>query len=275
MDSSDNAFPKLPGDHRAIFEAYSSHNAGKLVHTENTVTAVLLEEYPSYDVTSTTCNLTNFAKAGRAVATIAEDVHPTLRTIGFKAGSRFNADGTPSGTLQDSVTFARYNYDWHGHRFLVFEIDGQNGTMGRCDDRRWYVLSHFDGESGRNTAHAHVEELLLAVGIWGEENHDEVWVFDHGQWTKDKALWKVVQGSKWEDLVLDEGTKSSIMRDVVGFFDAKHLYNDLGTPWKVSYRVTWSSDHCCFGYTLINHVFSEDCCFMVHREMERLQLRKR
>lgn len=35
-------------------------------------------------------------------------------------------------------------------------------------------------------------------------------------------------------MVLDEGMKIAIMKDVVGFFDAKDVYAEFEAPWKVS-----------------------------------------
>ena len=59
------------------------------------------------------------------------------------------------------------------------------------------------------------------------------WVYDQGPWTKDKELWQAVQGSQFEDVILDEAIKRAIIRDVIGFFDAKKDYLEFGTPWKV------------------------------------------
>jgi transitional endoplasmic reticulum ATPase len=258
------------GDPHAIYGAYCAHSSGLRTHTESLIQSALLEQYPSHFLTSTVCDLTKYAKAGHATATIADDKHPTLRTVAYEAGTRRKADGIPSGTLKETISFGQYNYDWQGHNFHVFVIDGQNSIMSQCD-RRWYVLIPFDKEEGRQAARKIADALLLAVGTWEEQNHNEVWVYDQGWWKKDKELWRVVQGSKWEEVILDEGTKAAIMRDVVGFFDAKDMYYELGTPWKVS-NSYFSGQCCCV--LLISPPLSEDSSFMARPGMERLQLRK-
>lgn len=54
----------------------------------------------------------------------------------------------------------------------------------------------------------------------------------------------MVQSGSWKDIILDEGTKRSIMRDVIGFFDARETYAEFGTPWKVRRSRSWASCLC-------------------------------
>ena len=138
--------------------------------------------------------------------------------------------------------FGRYDYVWQDLRFQVFVVEGQNSPVGLCD-RRCYVLRELSkaGEKDREGSEA-MEALVLAASIWSHQSHEEVWVYDQGRWSKDEELWRVVQGGSWEDLVLEESTKRAILRDVLGFFDARETYVELGTPWKVG---RLSSSFCC------------------------------
>ncbi len=36
-------------------------------------------------------------------------------------------------------------------------------------------------------------------------------------------------------MISNEGTKRTIIRDVISFFDAKDMYAEFETPWKVSH----------------------------------------
>lgn len=223
----------LSGNPQAVFEAYRAHASGLRIHTDTTIQATLLALYPSRSLASTTCDLIKYAQAGHATATLADDIHPTLRSLNFKPTAGRTSDGRPAGKLEEAVFFGCYDYLWYDHRFQVFVAEGQ---AGRCDERRCYVLSQAsDNEGQRQTDSEQVKMLVLAASLWLEQSHNEVWVYDRGRWSKDKELWQAAQTARWEDVILDDGMKTAIMRDVAGFFDVKHAYAELGTPWKVGY----------------------------------------
>jgi transitional endoplasmic reticulum ATPase len=222
----DTSKPATPvGGTQEVYHAYRNHASGLRIHTDSTIQAALLAQYPSHYVACTSCNLVQYAEAGNASATLSEDGHPTLSSWTFEAATRRASDGSPAGTLTQKIVFGRYDYVWQKRKFQVFVVDGQNSPIGQCD-RRWYLLSRFSEKEA-------AEALVLAASIWSEQSHNEVWVYDQGWWSKDKELWRVVQAARWEDVILDEGTKNAIMRDVAGFFDAKSAYAEFGTPWKV------------------------------------------
>ena len=131
-----------------------------------------------------------------------------------------------------TIVFGRYDYIWQDHRFQVFVIDGQNGLMG-CD-RRCYVLCQPRQAGERDQAGSEATEaLVLAASIWSQQIHEQIWVYDQGRWSKDEELWRMVQGGSWKDVIMEESTKRAIMRDVIGFFDARETYAEFGTVWKV------------------------------------------
>ena len=55
-----------------------------------------------------------------------------------------------------------------------------------------------------------------------------------GYWSKDKGLWKAVQNSKWDDVILDKDTKKALIGDVEGFYSARDAYKRFAIQWKVS-----------------------------------------
>jgi hypothetical protein len=230
-------------DPQVVYDIYCRHNSGLRIQTDTTIQAALISLYPSRSLTSTACDLIAYAKAGNAIATMNEDVHPTLRSWVFEPAARQLSDGRAAGRLTQAIIFGRFDYVWRDHKFQVFVVDGQNNLMGQCD-RRCYVLSqptseHEKGQAGQEET----EALVLAANIWSEEGHDEVWVYDQGRWSKDKELWRTIQSGRWEDIILEESTKRSISRDVLGFFEAKETYAEFGTPWKVSYRGSFLNTH--------------------------------
>jgi len=77
------------------------------------------------------------------------------------------------------------------------------------------------------------KDLLIAAAGWSQVSHDEVWVFDQGFWDKDPVLWQEVQKANWKDVILDEDFKTTLQKDVFGFFSSERVYLDLQIPWKV------------------------------------------
>ena len=75
-------------------------------------------------------------------------------------------------------------------------------------------------------------ELLLAIGVWADQLHDDIWVYNQG-WMKDASLWREIQKARWEDVILETDFKKAIQKDVLGFFSSKDTYKSLTLPWKV------------------------------------------
>ena len=75
--------------------------------------------------------------------------------------------------------------------------------------------------------------LLMAVGSWNNDLHEEIYVFNQGFWNKDRALWSEVQKANWKDVILKDDFKTNLRKDVNGFFASEALYKSLAIPWKV------------------------------------------
>ena len=79
--------------------------------------------------------------------------------------------------------------------------------------------------------------LLSAAGIWTNELHEEIYVFDSGFWQKDHSLWVEVQKANWDDVILNAEFKKRLQKDVLGFFESEELYKKLAIPWKVCHNL--------------------------------------
>jgi hypothetical protein len=77
------------------------------------------------------------------------------------------------------------------------------------------------------------KDLLIAAGAWANSLHNEIWVFNQGFWNKDPGLWEEVQKANWNDVILDENFKTTLQKDVFGFFSSERVYLELQIPWKV------------------------------------------
>jgi SpoVK/Ycf46/Vps4 family AAA+-type ATPase len=92
-----------------------------------------------------------------------------------------------------------------------------------------FILSPRDDDTERHSA---ADELLMAIGAWSAVLHDEIYVFDNGCWTKSHELWESIQGSSWDEVILNPEMKANLIQDIQGFFDNKQLYKKLAVPWK-------------------------------------------
>ena len=89
--------------------------------------------------------------------------------------------------------------------------------------------------------------LLLAAGIWKEELHNEIWVFNQGFWQKSSSLWNEVQKADWGDVILKDAFKRDLQKDVNGFFSSEAIYKELAIPWKVRPQLI-----CCVVVSYLN-----------------------
>ena len=210
-----------------VYEDFQRQNSRPQSSVEFAILTSLRNRYPEFTVTLTPqhTGLLTFAKDGQASAKLDTESDAYI-------ASRIhcpNSDRTAneSGVTSDRVLFGRYDYQWNGHDFIVYEASWPDG-FGTIDNH--YVLHKqenklLDGPSI-------TDQLIAASTQWGVNIHDEVFVFDQGFWSKNKDLWKSVQDANWDDVILDEDMKNNLVNDVEGFFDCQEEYKEFGVPWK-------------------------------------------
>lgn len=67
----------------------------------------------------------------------------------------------------------------------------------------------------------------MTAGVWQDELHDEIWVFDQGFWQKNRQLWIEVQKADWKDVILKDEFKKVLQKDIYGFFTSEAIYKVL------------------------------------------------
>jgi transitional endoplasmic reticulum ATPase len=206
---------------------YFDHASGTRVKTEIHILNSLRRQYPDRHIVMTvenSCPLLEYAQAKHATATLVggEDGQnsSTIKRREYLA-PRTHLDGEV-GTLDDIVSFAKYNYTWKEHSFLLYLSDGRDGEVYSPRERIYYIM----GDSSA------VDELILAVGKYGEDLHGELWVFKNGFWNRDRPLWESVQKASWNNVILDADMKEELISDVDRFFKSRDTYNEFGVPWK-------------------------------------------
>lgn len=221
----------LASSYDQVFEGYKKHSDGHRVSTELVMLGLLQKSHPSYHVTCvapTGCDFLGYAKAGHAIAIKDSSHELSDSTRAYTApGPRLEND---SGSVSETVRFGRWKYTWDSKEYMLYEI----GTYNRHEAKPsvLFILSLRAEDETNEPAHSAAEKLLKAIGAWSAVLHNEIYVFDNGRWAKSHELWQSVQGSSWDEVILNPDMKASLIQDVQGFFDNKHLYKKLAVPWK-------------------------------------------
>ncbi|OBZ77167.1 putative ATPase YjoB [Grifola frondosa] len=125
------------------------------------------------------------------------------------------------GVLVDQIKFGSFRLAWDKYDFVLYIVKYPQG-FGE-------IIQHFILHEGPEE---HARGLLIAAGAWHDQLHDEILVFNQGRWYKDHNLWTEVQKANWDDVILKDEFKTSLKKDVFGFFDSEELYKSLFIPWK-------------------------------------------
>jgi transitional endoplasmic reticulum ATPase len=230
MGEPHHTIPTLEAQHREVFHDFKDHCDAHRIETQFIVLELLRRRHRDFHVTCTWpsgCDLLGYAAAGHATATL--DCHDSLDSIRYynEPGPRLEKN---PGILKDHVRFGRWRYVWKHAEYLIYEVLINNQSYGQA--RLFYILSPLVSGVLKDGHLSTTDELLLAVGAWSTELHEEIYVMDEGNWTKSHDLWKSVQGCSWDEVILDNDMKASLIEDVHGFFNNQQLYKKLSVPWK-------------------------------------------
>ena len=115
-------------------------------------------------------------------------------------------------------------------RILLYVVHASEGMYGMF--KAQFILSPPGSKKADGEADEEADALIAAATKWGQESHEEAWVFDRGFWMKDKDLYKSIQESSWDDVILDGEKKQAMIDDVEGFFSSEENYKEFSVPWK-------------------------------------------
>ncbi|KAK4235739.1 putative ATPase [Achaetomium macrosporum] len=204
------------------------HSSGKRINTDAIVAKALKAEYPNLDlmiVPSWGVDLLAYASAGHASFTPVNQprgkVPSSLIWKSYIPPAR-RIDGNPGGLRQD-VDFAKFLYKWQDAEFILYIVDGRDGSSSYPRVHNNYLLT---------ADPAKADALVIAAGQWGSELHEEVWVWDGGAWTKSAELYDSIRKASWDNVILEEGMKKALIEDHQSFFDSRDTYARLKIPWK-------------------------------------------
>jgi hypothetical protein len=203
------------------------HSSATRISTDTVIARALKAQYPSVELTivpAYNCQLISYAAAGHATVEAVSDKDVALSSLSWKiyAPPARRLDGG-SGTLGEKPVFAKYIYRWSGHEFIVYFVDGRDGTGSYPVIQNYYILSPEPHQA---------ERLVIAAGKWSDDLHGEIFVFDQGNWTKSAELYASVRDASWENVILDEAMKKAVIEDHLSFFRSRDTYTGLKVPWK-------------------------------------------
>jgi hypothetical protein len=218
------------------------HSTAKRVNTDAVIAKSLKAQYPNHQLTiASNIDLLAYAAAGHAtVRSLDIDSdhdhdhdhdHPSSLVWKAYIPPSRRLDNSP-GTLISQVQFGKFQYTWQSHSFLVYIVDGRDGTQPWPQIRNSYILSPHHHTSDSNSPSQAAEALIIAAGAWFNSLHDEIWLWDNGGWRKSRELYQSITKASWDAVILDEGMKKAIIDDHLSFFDSRETYDRLGVPWK-------------------------------------------
>ncbi|KAK3720084.1 hypothetical protein LTR37_003907 [Vermiconidia calcicola] len=216
--------PKAPSPHNQPSREFFKHSSAQRVNTNTVIVEALRAEYPQLHLSVLPVygnDLLGFAAAGHAGVAPIDNEKDRLTWRTYIPPAR-RLDGG-RGIIASDVKFGKFLLDWHGKEYILYVVDGDVQSCIYGEYSLQYVLS----PSVEAT-----EQLFLEAGVWSNELHNEVWVFDGGYWQKSYELWEAVQKASWDDVILDKSMKDSIINDVDTFFDSRDVYEKLKVPWK-------------------------------------------
>jgi transitional endoplasmic reticulum ATPase len=224
------------------FNDYLSHSSGQRIQTSSIELKAIKAKHPDRHLTIVSpatlgngmfmfvfCDLLSFAAAGQAKATLNPDVSETITEHGFVPPAR--RYGGDEGAFVKDVRFAAYDYEYQGTTYLLYVYHASEGMYGMF--KAQFLLSPPGSKKAGREDDEEADALIAAATKWGQESHEEAWVFDRGFWSKDKDLYKSIQESSWDDVILDGEKKQAIIDDVEVFFSSEENYKEFSVPWKV------------------------------------------
>ncbi|MBS1722008.1 MAG: ATP-binding protein [Armatimonadetes bacterium] len=168
----------------------------------------LFEDFVVLETSSYLFDPLEFADDGQCVLLLDDRCHSQVELV-------WNSEDEP---VSGRPVTAYLQAAWQGKSLQLLRVDLTNP----CDSR-WLIAAE-----SIHTIHAFFD----AVCSWNNEARDDILVFRHGNWTRDKHLAQQISNSKLEDLVAPPGFIEDLLRETAGFFDCEEIYERHGVTWK-------------------------------------------
>jgi len=171
-----------------IFPIFNEHSSAQRIDTSVLITAALREKYGDYHLIvndATQCPLIAFANAGLASYVQRGQEDESLLIRQFLPPARRYGDN--SGTFASRIVFAAFDYEYQGHDYLVYVVNGRDGDSFYPQLMYNYILSK-KADDNLNEATGQVDVLIENATAWALELHNEILLFDQGYWQKKRRF---------------------------------------------------------------------------------------
>ncbi|KAL8743690.1 MAG: hypothetical protein Q9190_003977 [Brigantiaea leucoxantha] len=208
-----------------LFDDYAELSSGHLTDPQTFLTVALRTQYPELALTCTSAynpNLLSFAAAGHATAELDLEDESINRIRGYIPG---NPRYGYSEGIAERRYFAKYKYKWGQEYFILYTV-----AIGYAAYN--FILKEPAEDETALSNPKVTDALIMACGRWQYPvDNDFIYVYD-GYWTASKKLWEQVQQASWDNVILNEEMKKTLVELMKKFFESKDIYKDLGVPWK-------------------------------------------
>jgi transitional endoplasmic reticulum ATPase len=218
-------------DRSTVYDAFHQHCSHQRVNSEQFMQSVLKELHRPNIVTwikAPNCDIHGFASAGHAAAVLdKDDIYTAIR--------RYNVHARPlespnDSAIADDILFARWQFSWNGRCVPLYKFKWIDN--GWIEQEYYAVVTPKDPNAVIDNQCKFTESLIEAVGAWTQRLNDEVYMYEDGEWRKDRSLFRAVAKASWGDVIVNPTMKRDLINDVESFFAAKETYAQYNVPWK-------------------------------------------
>ena len=177
------------------------------------LTRELAQRFPNrcvLSVNSAQFSPDRYAAAGNASMRLRSDLFQHVEALW---------EGVDHGVSMEGVN-SWYELDWNGTRLDVVLV---TWNQNYCTSPHYWIVADTEAIGCAFQA---------AVCEWNAKVRGEVLVFDGGSWYKDEKLFRAIQSSTFENLILPARLKLEIQDDFSAFFASRQTYERYGVPWK-------------------------------------------
>ena len=156
-------------------------------------------------------DLAEYVRLGLCTRVLQQSPRPILTK--YWGGEDYDA-------LYDSHEQSLWRIEWKDSTLYVLNARWRTSCGG--GGRNWVIASD------QGTADAFILDVARQTNDPGEA----MLVFRHGHWDRSRELYRAVQRSSFEDLVLPEALLTSLRADFQQFLSGRDQYEKYGLPWR-------------------------------------------
>lgn len=211
--TSSTSAKNTPADIASIDDAFFvQHLSDNVCAIPVGVEAALVRAFPSSEVIATGhLDLHEFENLG--LCTLADfDTPRPVKVYRWRGGK--------SDRLAEGYEQVFWKVGWRQHEIVVAQVMWATncGSESRC----WVIAQDADL----------AKKFIIEVEKTTNDPGESILVFSRGYWSRDRKLYKATQKAAFDDLVLHENLKQSIINDARRFLDSRQQYKKLGIAWR-------------------------------------------